>query len=353
MTRLHVLQVTEVAGAGTLRVVEVLCDGLAERGHRVTVVHGRTDTPGAFAGHDAHALSWDRRRPGTQLRAARRLRRLISEVEPDVVHLHSTFAGLAGGLVRRGSPPRVYTSHGWASSSPRRWPLPGLVTRGDRWIVRRADLVGAVSASDAALGERLGARRVAVVPNGIPEIDVPAAPGPRSGPALVVSGGRLVPDRRPEEAAHILRAVGDVASVGWIGGGDPEAEARLAALGVEVTGWLPHAEAVDRIGDAWAYLHWSACDGQSIAVLEAMARDVVVIASDIPANRELLSPFQLCRTPDDAAAKLMKIVEDPGLRAELVDAQRRLRQHHGASRMVQGWISVYRSTIARAAGHSR
>jgi glycosyltransferase involved in cell wall biosynthesis len=350
---LHVLQVTEVSGAGTLRIVEVLCDGLADRGHRVTVVHGHhPGTPRPFTGHDAHGLPWDRHRPATQVRAAHRLRRLISELEPDVVHLHATFAGLVGGLARRGAAPHVYTSHGWASSSPRRRPLPGLVGLGDRWIIRRADLIGAVSASDADLGERLGARRVAVVPNGIPEVDAAGAPPARPGPAVVVSGGRLVPDRRPEEAAHILREVRDVAQVRWIGGGGPEAEERLAALGVEVTGWLPHTEAVDRIAGSWAYLHWSACDGQSVAVLEAMARDVVVIASDIPANRELLTPFQLCRTPGDAAAKLRRVVEDPDLREQLVGAQRRLRQEHGAGRMVQGWIGVYRSTIARGAGRS-
>jgi glycosyltransferase involved in cell wall biosynthesis len=352
---LHILQVTEASGAGTLRVVEVLRDGLTERGHLVTVAYARRpETPSTFMqGHaGAHALAWDRRRLRTQLRTARLLRRLVSEIEPDIVHLHSTMAGLVGGLARRGSPPHVYTSHGWASSSPRRWPLPGLVASGDRWIIRRVDVVGAVSGSDADLGERLGARRVAVVPNGIPEIGLPGSPPARSGTAVVVSGGRLVPERRPVEAAHILREVHDVAQVRWIGGGDPAAEARLVALGVEVTGWLPRTEAVDEIAGASAYLHWSACDGQSIAVLEAMARDVVVIASDIPANRELLSPFQLCRSPLDAAAKLRRVVEDPDLREELLDAQRGLRQQHGASRMVQGWLDVYRSTIASAARDS-
>jgi glycosyltransferase involved in cell wall biosynthesis len=376
---LHVLQVTEVSGAGTLRVVQVLCDGLTVGGHRVTVVHARhPDSPGPFPGHaDSHALAWDRRRPGSQVRAARRLRRLIADLEPDLVHLHSTFAGLVGGLARRGSPPHVYTSHGWASSSPRRRPLPALVALGDRWIIRRADLVGAVSDSDADLGARLGARRVAIVPNGIPEIgglrppsarsgsatgasggasegEVPGRPSARSGsgPPVVVSGGRLVPDRRPEEAARILREVHDVAKVRWVGGGEPAEEAGLEALGVEVTGWLPHAGAVDHIAAAQAYLHWSACDGQSVAVLEAMARDVVVVASDIPANRELLSPFQLCRTPREAAVKLRRVVQEPDLRDELLDAQRVRRRRHGASGMVQGWIGVYRSTIARAARSS-
>lgn len=350
---LNILQVTEACGAGTLRIVDVLSQGLTERGHSVTVAHGRRpETPTTVMNDHvrAHALDWDRRTPRAQVRTARQLRRLASEIKPDVVHLHSTFAGLVGGLTLGGSYPCVYTAHGWASSSPRRWPLPALVGMGDRVIIRRADVVGAVSGTEADLGQGLGASQVAVVPNGIPEIEEPWTHTVRSGSAIVASGGRLVPERRPDEAARILRELHRVARVRWIGGGERRVEAHVAALGVEVTGWLPHAEAVEQMAGAWAYLHWSACDGQSVAVLEAMARDVVVIASDIPANRELLSPFQLCRSPQDAVAKLRRVVEEPRLREEILGAQRALRREHGASRMVQGWIGVYRRAIALGSG---
>ena len=350
---MRILQVTEARAAGTLRIVEVLSEGLTALGHSVTVAHGRhPETLTTFRNGPAraHALAWDRRTPAAQLRVARQLRRLTSQIEPDVVHLHATFAGLVGAMALGSSYPRVYTAHGWASSSPRRWPMPAIVALGDRLIIRRADLVGAVSASDGDLGERLGARQIAVVPNGIPEIGVSWPPTARSGSPVVASGGRLVPERRPDEAAHILRALHGVARVRWIGGGARRAEAHLAALGVEVTGWLPHAEAVEQIAGASAYLHWSACDGQSVAVLEAMARDVVVIASDIPANRELLSPFQLCRSPRDAVAKLRQVVEQPQLREQVLGAQRALRKSHAAGRMVQGWLGVYRRAIALGSG---
>ena len=44
-----------------------------------------------------------------QLRAALALRRLVARVKPDVVHLHSTFAGFVGGLAVPRRIPCVYT----------------------------------------------------------------------------------------------------------------------------------------------------------------------------------------------------------------------------------------------------
>ena len=67
-----------------------------------------------------------------------------------------------------------------------------------------------------------------------------------------------------------------------------------------MTGLAAAAEAVKRLSEATIYLHWSASDGQSLAILEALANDVVVVASDIPANREILGLGQVCR--DEAQA---------------------------------------------------
>ena len=48
--------------------------------------------------------------------------------------------------------------------------------------------------------------------------------------------------------------------------------------------------------EAKVYLHWTAWDGLPLSILEAMANDVVVIASDIPANRELSVPSRSSAT---------------------------------------------------------
>jgi glycosyltransferase involved in cell wall biosynthesis len=352
---MRILHVTEASIAGTLRMVETLCGGLALKGHDVTLAfgRGRPETPDTI-GRDSGApfrlepVDWERRNITTQVRAGRQLRELVRRLQPDVIHLHSAFAGLVGGFLDH-SCPHVYTPHGWASTH-RDWRFQRLLGSGvDRFAIARSDLVGVVSDSEAAVGRRMGAKRLTVVPNGVVEFDdaQPRSAAARTGRAVVVAGGRLVESRRPAASARILRELRDVADVRWIGGGgQPSALDEVRELGIEVTGWLPHSEAAAQISSATAYLHWSASDGQSVAVLEAMARDVVVIGSDIPANRELLDRSQLFEREEDAVQMLRRVVESPELQACLVASQRKRGAAHGADRMVQAWTEVYDQLLA-------
>jgi glycosyltransferase involved in cell wall biosynthesis len=278
----------------------------------------------------------------SQVAAAVALRRIAKRFRPHVVHLHSTFAGMAGALALDGSCPRVYTPHAWASSRSADGVRTAAYRCVERLIARRCDIVGAVSESEAATARALGARRVAVVRNGLPELDPGRVPAPRPRPRPLVCGaGRIGAQRRPEASARILRAVSEVAAVEWIGGAPDGEDAPLRAAGIPVTGWLPRAEGLERLAEATALLHWSAWDGQSLAVLEAFARDVVVVASDIPANRELLNPRQVCADEHQAVDLLRRVVGDPDLRESLLADQRQRRERHGAERMTKEWLDLY------------
>jgi glycosyltransferase involved in cell wall biosynthesis len=93
-------------------------------------------------------------------------------------------------------------------------------------------------------------------------------------------------------------------------------------------------------------LHWTAWDAQSMAVLEAMAREVVVVASDIAPSEELLGAGQTCATEDEAVALLRAVVEDDAVRERLLESQRARRTHYSADRMAADWLTVYRTLVA-------
>jgi glycosyltransferase involved in cell wall biosynthesis len=277
------------------------------------------------------------------------------------VHLHSSFAGAVGVLALRGRAPLVYTPHAFASAIAGTPTLLRAAYRfSERFIVHRADAVGAVSDSEAITARALGARSVVCLPNGIPELDpMQLAGAPKRGAAptrpRVIAVGRLIAQRQPAACARILSAVADVADIGWIGGGADDGPARraateaLTAAGAPPTGWLPRDAVLAELRGASAYLHWTAWDGQALSLLEAMACDAVIVASDIPPNRDVLDRRQLCSTEDQAIRMLRQIATDRAFATELLAVQRRRRARYSAAAMVTGWLDLYEELAAGAA----
>ena len=343
---------TEASGSGTLGVVSALSARLAEDGHEVALAYGsRPETPADLRESlpdavELFPLPWHRRTPRAQVAAAAALRRIARETNPDVVHLHSSFAGTVGSLALGGFP-KVYTPHGYAfARRPDGGGRLAVYRAVERSVARRCDAVAAVSEAEAELARSvLGARNVYVVPNGIPDLDAPPAPSPARAQPLVVCSGRVGPARRPEASARILEAVSDLAAVRWIGDAPGGEDAPLHAAGVPLTGWLDHAAALAALGEATVLLHFSAWDGAPLAVLEAMARDVVVVASDIPANRELLGRAQVCAGEGDAVELIRAVLRDASLRATLLAGQRERAADRGAALMARRHAEVYGAVL--------
>jgi glycosyltransferase involved in cell wall biosynthesis len=356
---LRILHVVEVFGSGVGIVAKTLAERQAEAGEEVLIAHGRCpETPAEVRGFVApevalRELPWRTRSIPEQLRAGRALRRLVRDWRPDVVHLHSSFAGVIGGLAMPRCMPSVYTPHGYSFTMRDRGAAKRLVFRAaEGFTAARADLVGAVSESEAVDARRVAAAaKVAVVPNGIPELDDPTAPDPegKADEPLVVTVGRICEARMPAESAAILAEVAEVAQVLWVGGEGrrPELDEEVRRLSVPVSGWLEREQVQSILARSLCCLHWTAWDGQPLSVLEAMAADAVVVARDIPATREMLAPRQLCATPDQATRLLRELIEDEALRGELLAEQRRRRRRYGSRRMAAGWRTVYENVLLK------
>jgi glycosyltransferase involved in cell wall biosynthesis len=350
---LSILYVAEAFGGGMFEITRTEAEGVARAGHRVAIAYGvRPETPRDVRSTldplvELIPLPWTSRTLGAQIRAQRALRRLCREWNPDVVHLMSSYAGLHGALAANGIP-TVYTPQAYAftmASEPtyKRWAYLIL----ESFVARHVDLVGACSLSEGAQARSLpGARSVAVVPNGIEELNRDRAPAVRQrSEATVVAMGRPLPQRQPEACARILAAVSDVAEVAWVGGGSPgtDGDVALSAAGIPMTGWMPRQETLAALGERMLYLHWTAWDGLPLSVLEAMAMDVIVVASDIGPNREVLGPRQVCATEEDAVALLRRLIADSALREEFLRNQRERRRWYAADEMVRRWTEIYSS----------
>jgi glycosyltransferase involved in cell wall biosynthesis len=357
---MRILNVAEAFGGGLMEAAMVVAAESAACGNDVMIAHGvRPETPADIRsllapGVELEQLSWTERTPAAQLRAARELRELIVRWRPDVVHLHSSFAGVVGTAVVRGSLPTILCPQGFASEVPEGGAALRRAYRViERAVCRNVTMVGAVSESEAALARRYGAPRVVTIPNGIPELDpdrVVTRPGGPHGPPRVIATGRTVPQRQPEACARILDGVRDVAELSWLGGGGGdrgEAGRRaLTAAGIPPTGWLPHSELMSRLAEAHVYVHWTAWDGLPLSVLEAIALDVIVVASDISPNREILGSEGVCSTEEEAIARIRRILADPDFAEAQRERQRRRRCEFAAQAMVDGWLNAYADVVS-------
>lgn len=111
----RVLHVTEVPKLGILSVLKEFTAEQTARGYDVHVL--ASDMTARLPGVHHHGWSIRRDRPTSYPRGVWELRQTIRDVRPDVIHLHSFFAGLFGRLplVFNGlDAPVVYQPHAWS-----------------------------------------------------------------------------------------------------------------------------------------------------------------------------------------------------------------------------------------------
>ncbi|PYC65766.1 glycosyl transferase family 1 [Streptomyces tateyamensis] len=303
MTILHISQPVD---GGVARVVTDLVRGQRAAGHRVLVAcpSGGRLAPAAKAAGAEH-LDWPARRsPGPSVPAeTARLRRLVRQAAPDLVHLHSAKAGLAGRLAVRGRVPTVFQPHAWSFAAAT-GALATASTRWERYAARWAAAVLCVSERERADGLAAGIEAAyTVVPNGVDLAYY--APAERraarlslgldlSGP-LAVCVGRLC---RQKGQDLLLAAWPDVlcavpgAQLALVGGG-PDQQALQARARA-----LPEPYRVRLVGDVADPRPWLAAadlvvlpsrwEGMALAPLEAMAMARPVLLADVPGAREQL-----------------------------------------------------------------
>lgn len=172
-----------------------------------------------------------------------------------------------------------------------------------RAILRASSRVVAVSQAVAEHARSLGVppERISIVPNGV-DLARFRAETDRSEPPMVLFMGRLIQNKGPQlllEALASLAADGTPFRAALVGDGPLRPRlARFAArsgIGNRVTfaGHVADVESWLRRADI--LVRPSSTEGMSLAILEAMAAGVCVVASDIPENVELLRGGRLGR----------------------------------------------------------
>jgi glycosyltransferase involved in cell wall biosynthesis len=302
----RVLHVTQPTSGGVARYIETISRWQIERGWSVGIACPSSDGLATqLESIGARHFEWNAKRAGYGgiRREIDGLRVSVQSFEPDVVHLHSSKAGLAGRALLRGTVATVFQPHAWSFHASR---LP-VVELWERLAARWAHVIVCVSQAERDEGLARGITgELCVVPNAVDptafapvgvverltvrrSLDVDDAP-------LVVCVGRLARQKGQDSLLAIwprIRAQVGNASLALVGDGplrlDLERQAlpgvRLAGHADDVRPWLIAADVV-ALPSRW--------EGMSTALLEAMAMGKSAVASDVAGARECLRDGRGC-----------------------------------------------------------
>ncbi|GAA5110967.1 glycosyltransferase family 4 protein [Pseudonocardia adelaidensis] len=282
------------------------------------------------------------RKIGTFASAVPRYVQTLLTSRPDLIHLHMSSHGsfvrkaVLFWIARAFGIPVIVHVHG-SRFDEFHAALPAPLRRGVRGVLTHAVAVLTLGERWATRIRRIAPRsRVEVVPN---SVVVPPAPPPRTSDELNAVFLGAVGERKGAfcllEAWAKLAAEWDgaVPALLTLAGDGDVGEARKLSmkLGIErsvrVRDWLPAPEAAALLASADVFVLPSRHEGQPMAVLEAMASGVCVVASDVGGIPELVEHGRsgLLVPPDDVdslGAALRAVLGDRALRERLGGAAR-------------------------------
>lgn len=300
MKRKKVLFAVESMGGGVFTYIADLANELVKK-HDIYIAYGlRKQTPKNYKDYfnpkirlicvDSFTRSIN---PVQDIRAYFELKKMAEQIKPDIIHLHSSKAGVLGRIAfRKLNIPLFYTPHGYSFLMQ------------DQNIIKRRlynaieHFCGKINCTTicCSKGEYAEALKItgqaACIDNGInikllqKSIDEADSGYPDHKDTFTVfTLGRICRQKNPKMFNEIAQSLPDIRFI-WIGDGELRNE--LHSPNITVTGWVERSQAVNLSLSADAFILTSSWEGLPISLLEAMYMKKPCIVSDVIGNHDVI-----------------------------------------------------------------
>jgi glycosyltransferase involved in cell wall biosynthesis len=294
------------------------------------------------------------------LKAMLGILRLIRDESPDIIHAHTSKAGLLGRVAAfLMGIPIVFTAHTWS--------FVGGVSRGQRWysvpLERLAGALGgmtiAVSQANLDLALQLKVtprKRLVRIWNGVVDVPVRASAGTRESVTLIMTA-RFV---KQKDHVLLLEALAGVTG-NWrlllVGDGPDLPEVRASAAKLKINDrvdFLGDRDDVPRLlAEADIFVLATNWEGLPLSILEAMRAGLPVIATNVGGVPEAVTDGVTGYLTQRGSVvqmrtRLQALIDSRDLLVSMGNQGRhRYEQDFRVEAMVQETVAVYRLALAK------
>lgn len=284
----RILHVTECHAGGVSRAIATAVKLLPDAQHHL-LFRGEESPENVDSYESVNRL------PAFMPAAVASVRKSVKQIQPDVIHAHSSWAGVFTRITSLGVPV-VYQPHCYKFDDPQQsWFLRSAYKHAERVLAPRAAVTVVLSPHEERLARSLALGAQTQMLANIAQ----SSPDENSGDAGFEPGrdvimiGRLSKQKDPwfyERVAEYVRERRPEIRFRWIGDGPKQVRLELERSGIEVTGWIRGGELAHELAKPAVYLHSARYEGFPISLLDAAAFLHPVIARAIPALEGLDIP---------------------------------------------------------------
>jgi len=297
------------------------------------------------------------------LRALREIVALLRKRRPDVVHAHTSKAGILGRLgAWICGIPSIFTAHAWSFTEGTSLKRKLLGVPFERLAAMSGGPIINVSNANRrlALQYRIASEaRLVTIHNGVPDTEF-NCPIARPSPPTIIMVARFAP---PKEQAMLLEVCARIKvpfRLQFAGAGPAHAEVQRRAQQLGITGRVEFlgdcSDVPERLREASIFALATNWEGFPLSILEAMRAALPIVASDVGGVGEAVTHGEngfLAERGDWGAFQqgLERLLIDEALRIRMARKSRSLfKERFTEEQMLRKTFNLYRDVISSRVG---
>lgn len=249
-----------------------------------------------------------------------KLCKIIKKIKPDIVHLHSSKAGVIGRIASKAylNAKVYYTPNGYSFVRQDISLFKKKLFKTTEYLTNKlfGGITIACGDTEFELAKRIG--KAILIRNGI---DVKSLSHlikkPNNNIFTIGCIGRLSPQKNPYLFNCIAERLPNIKFI-WIGGG--ELKHQMPSKNIELLGWMDREDALKKVAEFDAYIQTSLWEGLPFTIIEAMSLKKPIIATNVIGNKDAVvhnyNGF-LCNSLEDFIISINTLMEDFSLKTNM------------------------------------